>query len=373
MKREFLQLAHARNPQRDYVGGWYMSEKLDGYRCFWDGGLTRGLRAAEVPWANTAKHGRLIQEPMATGLWTRLGQPIPAPDYWLDSLPLQPLDGELTMGRGTFQEVASAVRTTTFSHPDWINIKYMVFDSPPIKAVFADGSINATHYKKKFSGIVDWCYARGAGKFCDFFEKPYYSVYATLCNESAFGIAKDNDRVKILEQKILPSRSALAEAMLERALGEIEFLGGEGIMVRNSLSFWKPERVHSLLKVKKLQDAEGIVLGYKWAKPTDLEKSMTGERTDKLLGKMGSLRVRLLTGKVFDLSGFTDAERRLFSPSMTEEEILQLGATQPGLMVPEHIYNPTFPIGSTVTFRYRELTTDGFPKEARFWRKRDDA
>ncbi|MCH7649284.1 MAG: hypothetical protein IIA83_11860 [Thaumarchaeota archaeon] len=35
----------------------------------------------------------------------------------------------------------------------------------------------------------------------------------------------------------------------------------------------------------------------------------------------------------------------------------------------EDIYNPKFPRGSIVTYRYRESTDDGLPKEARFWRK----
>jgi ATP-dependent DNA ligase len=39
-KREFLMLAHKHEGQN--ILGWLYSEKLDGMRCFWDGGITRG-------------------------------------------------------------------------------------------------------------------------------------------------------------------------------------------------------------------------------------------------------------------------------------------------------------------------------------------
>ena len=38
-------------------------------------------------------------------------------------------------------------------------------------------------------------------------------------------------------------------------------------------------------------------------------------------------------------------------------------------VVPDWITNHTFPRGQ-VTFRYRELSDDGVPKEARYWRTR---
>ena len=39
----------------------------------------------------------------SSGLWSRYGNPIVAPDWWLDQLPNCPLDGELWAGRGKFQ------------------------------------------------------------------------------------------------------------------------------------------------------------------------------------------------------------------------------------------------------------------------------
>ena len=51
-RREFLQLADHYDPRKHDVAGWFVSEKLDGTRCFWDGGLTRGLPTEQVPWAS---------------------------------------------------------------------------------------------------------------------------------------------------------------------------------------------------------------------------------------------------------------------------------------------------------------------------------
>ncbi len=42
-RRVLLMLATPINFDKHTFGGWYMSEKLDGGRCFWDGGLTRGF------------------------------------------------------------------------------------------------------------------------------------------------------------------------------------------------------------------------------------------------------------------------------------------------------------------------------------------
>ena len=47
-RREFLQLAKSYNPEKNKIAGWYLSEKLDGTRCFWDGGITRGMDIATI-------------------------------------------------------------------------------------------------------------------------------------------------------------------------------------------------------------------------------------------------------------------------------------------------------------------------------------
>ena len=39
-RREFLQLAERYDAEKHDAAGRYISEKLDGTRCFWDGGLS---------------------------------------------------------------------------------------------------------------------------------------------------------------------------------------------------------------------------------------------------------------------------------------------------------------------------------------------
>ncbi len=193
------------------------------------------------------------------------------------------------------------------------------------------------------------------GESCEQADTPFYKTYALLGNLKLGRYASRHEQSKIPD-----SVSGSQESIQSRLLA-IEDQGGEGLILRSPVSFWKPERSYDLLKVKSLHDMEGTVVGYKWAKPTDLGKSLTGETTNKLLGLMGSLRLRLDSGVEFDLSGFTDAER-----VMTDREH---GLTHPGEVVPESIHNPLFKRGEKVTFRYRELSGDGCPKEARYWRK----
>ncbi len=90
--------------------GWWMSEKYDGLRGYWDGRT----------------------------LLSRKGQVIHAPSYFLAELPLDiALDGELWMARGKFEETVSTVRSDT---PDdrWKMVHFMVFDAPQAKGTFEE-------------------------------------------------------------------------------------------------------------------------------------------------------------------------------------------------------------------------------------------
>ncbi|MGE4296143.1 MAG: DNA ligase [Campylobacterales bacterium] len=88
-------------------GGWWMSEKYDGVRAYWDG----------------------------KQLWTRQQNPIAAPESFTKQLPPVALDGELWLGRGRFEETASIVLSFA---PDerWQKIKFRAFDAPLVKGGF---------------------------------------------------------------------------------------------------------------------------------------------------------------------------------------------------------------------------------------------
>jgi DNA ligase-1 len=355
-KREFLMLAHTYRGDEP-IGGWFWSEKLDGMRAFWDGGLTRGMRAADVPFANIEKDGRYVEPPKATGLWTRYGKPVQAPEWWLDKMPAFPVDGELFMGRGKFQDLISATKRL-IPGPEWLSVNYMAFDAPPYHAVFANGEMDNVNFKKSFRNIAAWIGGRE-------YERPargwhFDSVYDFLRER-----AGRNEVFHALHQSQLPFNTQGARDQVSAILDKLLAGGAEGIMLRHPGSLWAPQRSRQLLKVKGMQDAEAVVTGYVWGRETD--------KGSKLLGRMGALVVEF-RGKRLELSGFTDEERVLCMYEGADhghDLVFAIGCANPGLVVQPDIHNPRFPLGSTVTFRYRELTDAGIPKEARYWRKHE--
>ena len=151
-KREFLQLAHTFKPNKYGIGGWWYSEKLDGERCFWDGGISRGIPKIQVPWANNDKDNRYIELPVATGLWSRYGNVIHAPDWWLNQLPKIPLDGELWAGHGVKrQELHSWIKRLSPSDSDWEKVIYKCFGMPSLETILGDGVIDNINFKGYFT------------------------------------------------------------------------------------------------------------------------------------------------------------------------------------------------------------------------------
>lgn len=334
--REFLQLAHDYDPDKHKIAGMMMSEKLDGQRAMWDGGWSRGKKCDVIPWANTAKDSRFLYEQYATGLWTRYGRAIQAPDWFLDQLPLGTcLDGELYLDRDSFQDLGF-IRGQDPHHSGWKDVRFMIFDSPAFCSVFQEGKINNPNFQKYI------------GPECMFVKdspKLFIHTYEALQLEGK-NVAK-------LPQTRLPFVESEAVAVLMDELERVCNLNGEGLMLRSPGSVWTPKRIAHLLKVKKLIDSEATVIGCTAGRETD--------KGSKLLGMMGALIVQWNFGVTFELSGFTDAERTLNNPTYA--------ANHPGQRMPADIYPIAFPPGTKVTFRYRTLTKDGIPREARYWRK----
>lgn len=99
-------LAHKWENDVDLTG-WWMSEKLDGVRAYWDG----------------------------TQFISRQGNVFYAPDWFKEGLPDTPLDGELWVGRKEFQRTVSIVRRMDLSK-EWQKVAYLVFDAPALKEPF---------------------------------------------------------------------------------------------------------------------------------------------------------------------------------------------------------------------------------------------
>lgn len=350
MNREFLMLAKDFDPDKHTAANHYVSIKRDGTRCFWDGGISRGVPKVNVPYANNDKDERYKTPPVATGLWSRYGNVLHAPNWFLDNLPQGIfLDGELYLGRGKFQELRSIVSTIEPALA-WKNVKYLVFDMPSPNVLFQAGKIN----NPNFSLYIDDTACE------DFLRKHTSPMLRTIMTRdvSRFDVTvarmarmvhSQNETWHFMKQHLLDYNETKAREELYALLEDETNRGGEGLIIRAAGSIWVPKRVMSLLKVKKFADDEGVVIGY-----------TTG--TGKLQGKLGALRIQW-NAKEFDLSGFTDAEREL-SP-----EGRQWAMENPGHRYPAAInISRRFPMGTVVRFRYMTLTDKGLPREARYWR-----
>jgi hypothetical protein len=362
-RREFLMLAKKYNPKRNTVGGWYISEKLDGTRVFWDGGISRGLETRSVPYANVIdpKTGNIKKKikPVATGLWSRYANPIIAPDWFLNRLPCMPLDGEIWAGRGNFQ-LCRSICGGDSPGPEWEKAEFAVFGSPPIDIVFGDGLIKNTNMTMpiNFTRFKHWLNTCDPGVIGDLLhlrangEEIPFEQELTVLQDAV----PSEGRIYLHRQKKLPLGVKDAAKAVEEELNRIVGLGGEGVMLRNPDEPWLPKRVASLLKYKPFSDDEGVVVGFTSGRKTD--------KGSKLLGMIGSL-ILDYKGKRLELAGLTNEER-----AFDTFEDVRLAKEMPGQDMPSFCQGKHFKVGDTVTFKYRELSDDGIPKEARYWRQR---
>jgi DNA ligase-1 len=114
---------------------------------------------------------------------------------------------------------------------------------------------------------------------------------------------------------------------MRRELARVEALGGEGLMLREPGSKYQIGRSTTLLKVKTFHDAEARVVDHQ-----------AGSGRHK--GRLGALVVQLADGTQFSVgTGLSDAQRE--SPPA---------------------------VGSTITFRYQELSDRGVPRFPSFVR-----
>jgi len=98
-----LPLQHSVKASQDLiVNEYFISEKLDGIRGYWDG----------------------------TRLYTRQGNIINAPKWFTKGWPIQALDGEIWSKRDDFQSILSCVNRKYIKQECWHSLTLMVFDLP---------------------------------------------------------------------------------------------------------------------------------------------------------------------------------------------------------------------------------------------------
>jgi len=360
-RREFLQLAHTFDPSKSKIEGWFVSEKLDGTRCLWDGGLTRGMPTELVPWASitdpkTGQRKKKIK-PRSTGLWSRYGNPIMAPDWFLNQLPCCPLDGELWAGRGKFQ-LCRSICGGDNPDPRFDKIVFAVYSSPPLAQLFATGEIKNTNMvcPVDFIRVEQWMRQRLLAKDLGFDPNDFqYLAPGSLFQDELKFLAVNLDNSAASICYLHPQTRVTTTAQVDTFLDRVFDQGGEGVVIRDPQALWVPKRHRGLLKYKPYFDAEGVVTGFTSGRETD--------KGSKLLGMIGAL-ILDFKGKRLELSGLTDAEREFAKSAMTT-----YATKHPGVDMPPDFCGVHFRPGQKVTFKYRELSDDGIPKEARFFRK----
>ena len=233
---------------------YLVSEKYDGVRGLWDGQALR----------------------------FRSGRTVPAPAWFTERLPRQPLDGELWLGRHRFDELSGTVRAQTPGDAAWRQLRYMVFELPGAGGTFAERA----------------------------------ERIATLAQASGWP-----------QLVAAPQTLGTDRESLQRRLAQTVAQGGEGLMLHLASAPCSSGRSDVLVKLKPQLDAEATVTAYQ-----------AGQ--GKYQGLLGALQVRTPEGRSFFIgSGLSDAQRR-----------------EPPA------------IGSSVTYRYRDLTSTGLPRFASFMR-----
>ncbi len=202
-----------------------VSEKYDGVRGVWDG----------------------------SGLRHRSGRPVPAPGWFTAQLPKTPLDGELWLGRGRFDELSGIVRRERPVDSEWRQVRYMVFELPGAPDTFAKRA-------RRIEAVVRQ-------------------------NGSPQLVAVDQS--PIADRAALQQRLALTIAQ-----------GGEGLVLHRADAAYVTGRSDALLKLKPTLDTEAVVVAHRAGR-------------GKYAGLLGALEVRTPDGRQFLIgSGLSDAMRR---------------------------------------------------------------
>jgi DNA ligase-1 len=188
--RRTAALMHA---QRHHDGvdpaAYWVSEKLDGVRAVWDGRVLR----------------------------FRSGRPIAVPAWFTESFPALPLDGELWLGRGRFDELSGVVRRDAPEDADWQPVLYLLFDLPGAPGDFSQRLARMTRIVSDVG--LPW--------------------------------------LQVVPQQRVADRAELALRFDEVVAG-----GGEGLMLHRADAPWTAGRSDALLKLTPFLDAEATVVGH---------------------------------------------------------------------------------------------------------------
>lgn len=179
---------------------WWWSEKLDGWRAYWDG----------------------------KQLYTRSGKPMHPPKEWTAGLPGAALDGELYVGRGKYNELSGILRSHeggSTRYDQWPVVRFCVFDMPRVRCGYP------ARYRK-------------LAELVRRMRRTTPGTPLRLVEQSPLASA---NRVR--------APDSIASCIIRK--------GGEGIVLRNvqdTTRPYAPGRSNRLLKLKERADAEARVV-----------------------------------------------------------------------------------------------------------------
>ncbi len=326
---EFGMLSHHWDGSLEQVQGWLCSRKYNGWSALWDGGITRGMLAEEVPWYYKGKDNQIA----STGLWT-LGRTklnkirpkvIQAPSYFTNKLPINvPVHGELW-----YKDRKDIVKKTCglkygYS-PMWYNIGFMAFNIKPYslweKIIEVPKYRNITSFHLTHPG-------ENFQKTLSYLNQYTNEIFTSVPTWPI-----------ITEQDIKNSQKV--------AIGQ----KWEGLMFANPVSKYECKRSWNNLKWKGVYETEAAVYGY--------EEGKTG----RVIGKVGAIKATMVWDeKVISAHGG--------KKSFVGKEV---NFCVSGLMDTEREWEKckqVYPIGSKIKFKYSEVSTHGVPQSCNIYREK---
>jgi DNA ligase-1 len=219
-------------------------------------------------------------------LVTRNGNVLSPPTWFIENWPKVVMDGEIWSKRGEFEKISGCIRRKHSDGSCWKSLKLMVFDLPSQPGNFTQRIMIMKQLIQEEN-------------------LPHLSMVTQL------KIANNIDLYALLDKVVAN--------------------GGEGLMLHLSKANYQVGRSKNILKLKKHQDAEAVVIAH-----------MPGK--GKYQNLLGAIKVKTPQGITFKIgSGFSDQQRK----------------------------HPP-PIGSIITYKYIGKTQRGVPRFASFLRIKND-